>query len=465
MKNYQFLKKIILVIGCGLMFSTVLFGQTENLEIRAKLRTAQQMISARNFTDAEAIYDDLLEKYPNNTEVLLARGTVRSYQKKYAAAQTDFQSILRSDSNNISALVGLGYNFAWSGAYAQAETQFQKALSIAPSQIDARKGLAYSALWSDNAETAVKRFESLANDYPNNAEIKVGLGQSLAKANREKDAKRAFRGALEIEPNREDAKQGLSETKPSSGSYKPRVDFTLLGGFTSTKNETVVERENSTGVRFAEIAVEPTRNTRVWFQYDNGLSLDNFALARSNRNVPTYFVGGLVNYKRNYLSKFAFGWRNLPNNVKQKLYDVEQVFFLPKGYAYDIGVIVGPRSDNRTETIFHTGVNIPVKERLRIHPTFFYAQSGLPGEKQMRGLLAGEYAFQNGVNLNAGFAAGRDLRPTPLGNRAITDVFGKVSFPLGKYIHPQFTIRREAIGNSSNTIFAFGFTLSNKEVR
>ncbi len=423
------------------------------------------MISGKNFTDAEAIYNDLLKKYPGNIEVLLARGTVCSYQKKYAEAQTDFQNVLRSDSTNISALIGLGYNFAWSGAYSQAETQFQKALTVAPNQIDARKGLAYTALWSDNAETAVQRFEALSADYPNNAEIKVGLGQALAKAKREKDAKRAFRAALEIEPNREDAKQGLSGTATPSDSYTPRIDFTLLGGYTSTKNEGVVGRENSTGVRFAEIAVEPTRNTRVWFQYDNGLSLDNFALARTNRNIPTYFVGGLVSYKKHYLSKFAFGWRNLPNNVKQKLYDVEQVFFLPKGYSYNIGAIIGPRSDNRTETIFHTGVGIPVKERFRLEPTFFYAQSGIAGEKQVRGLLAGEYAFQNGVKLNAGFAAGREFRQTPLTNRTVTDTFGKISFPLGKHIRPQFMIRHEAIGNSSNTIFTFGFTLSNKEVK
>lgn len=328
--------------------------------------------------------------------------------------------------------------------YSQAAELYQQALEKDPENVTAKLGLVVAKINIDK-----QAHESSKKDSPLDTDWRKSVYSGPAKAYEKKTAKN----------------ENPKNKSQSSNSYSPRVDFTLLGGFTSSKLAGFTGRSNETNIRFAEFAVEPTRNTRVWFQYDNGLSLDSFALARAQRNVPTYIVGGLVSYKKHYLTKFAFGWRNLPGNISQQMYDIEQVFFLPKNYSYDVGVLIAPRKDKRTETVVHTGVGIPVGEKLRIHPNFFYAQSGLPGEKQMRGLFQAEYRFDNGIKLHPGYAFGREYRRFPLTDNNVNDVFFKFSFPVKKYVRPQFMIRHEAIGASSATIFSFGFTLSNKDLR
>jgi Flp pilus assembly protein TadD len=433
-----------------------------NQNTASRLREAASLSASGNFAAAENIYDQLLENSPGNVEARLGRAHVRSYRKKFAESHDDFQIVLRSDPNNLSALNGLGYSFAWAGKYAQAEEPFQKTLRVAPGQPDALKGLAYVALWRGDGAGAARRFEGLAKTIPTNAEIQVGLGQALLNSGRKSEARKAFQRALQLEPGRADAKDGEAATR----SVKPRVDFTVLGGVTRFRNGGPVNNSNQTGVRFLEFAVEPKRNVRLWFQYDNGLSLDNFSLAQSNRHVPTYYVGGLVNYKRHYTTRLEFGWRTLDNNVKQKIIRTEQVFILPRAYTLKFGGWFGPRSDNRTETIFHAGVGVPVGERFRLEPTVFYSRSGLPGDSQVRGLLAGEYRFKNDIRLGGGFAGGRRFSNVVLSSRAVKDVYVTFSVPVGDYLRAQTLLRHESLGNSNSiTVLAFGFTVSNRSQR
>lgn len=320
--------------------------------------------------------------------------------------------------------------------YSLAETLYLEILKIDKTNTKAKLGLAVAGIKSRDSAKKVVSIDSDSFSF----------------------AKRPARGFFDSKAD------SASYKEQSSDSYKPRFDFTLLGGYTSSKLAGFPNRANEANIRFIEFAVEPTRHSRVWIQYDNGLSLDSFALARANRNVPTYTVGGLVNYKKYYLTKFAFGWRNLPGGIGQKLYDIEQVFFLPKNYSLDAGILIAPRDDNRTETVFHSGFGIPLGEKLRVHPNVFYAQSGLPGEKQIRGLFQAEYTFANGVKLHPGYAFGREFRRSPLSDNNVNDVFFKFSFPVKKYLRPQFMIRHESIGASSATILSFGFTISNKEL-
>ena len=460
-----FLRRGIIALGTiGLLLAAIaVSAQQRNIDadVASQMREAKTLSAKGDFAAAENIYDQLLASDPNNTEVRLARALARSYQKKFAPAADDFETVLRSEPNNLSALNGLGYNFAWAHEYDRAEVEFQKALRVAPGQLDALKGMAYVALWRGDNEEAARRFGALARQMPNDAEIHVALGQALLNGGHKTEARESFERALQLDPERDDAKQGVVVTR----TVGPRIDFTLLGGVTSFHNAGQVNNSNETGIRFAELAVEPKRNVRLWFQFDNGLSLDNFSLAQNDRHVPAYYVGGLVHYKRRYTTRLEFGWRNLPGNIGQKIIRTEQVFFLSRGYALKFGGWFGPRSDHHTEAIFHTGVGIPVGERFRLEPTFFYSRSGLPGESQVRGLLAGEYRFKNDIRLGGGFAGGHKFSNVLNTGHAVSDVYVTFSVPVD-YLRAQTLLRHESLGNSNSiTVFAFGFTVSNRRQR
>jgi Tfp pilus assembly protein PilF len=421
---------------------------------QASQANAQRLQSAGDFAAAEAAYDRQLQADPANVAARLGRGHVRSWQRKFDAAKADFQEVLRADPKNISASNGLGYALAWSGAYPEAESRFKQTLAIAPYQPEALEGLAYVALWRGDATEAVRRFQALQASSPANAGIAVGLGQAHLAAGDRTAARAAFELALSREPGREDAKQGLRAASDAT-----RFEATLFAGHTRFDSGPGDPATSKNGIRFAELAYAPSADRRFWVQYDNGLSLDNADLARQNREAATYYAGALVHYLGRYTTRLELGHRNLPGDIGQVVLRGEQVFFLPSDYTAKAGAWLGHREDGRNERIFHAGVGIPASKALRLEPTVFYSRTGVPGEKQWRGLLAGEYAFDTGYRIGGGFSAGRAY--TALEDHDVRDVFLNASAPFAGRHRAHLFLRHEDLGFGKKTsVIGLGVTLA-----
>jgi len=421
------------------------------VQAATELETAQRLVAAGQLTAAEAAYDRLLDADPRHIEARLGRAYVRAFQRDFEKAQADFREVLAADAGNLGALSGLGYALAWSGAYREAEQQFRRALELAPGQPDAVKGLAYVALWRGDAPEAARRFEAISRDAPPSAEVQVGLGQSLVAAGRHREAREAFARALALEPGRPDALRGLDSVRTGS----VRFDAIALGGLSEFDGSSKV------GLRFAEIGVSPTEDVRIWFQVDDSLSLDAAGLARRGLHVPTYFVGGQLTWGSRFATRLEGGWRTLPDGVSQQLLRAEQAIALGERVGLKAGGWVGPRGDGRIEAGGHAAVQVPLGDRLQLEPTVFYARSGLPGEHELRGLLAATYRFTGGVELGAGVAAGKAFSRTPAFDGALASAYAGASAPVGgslrahllvKYDRPQF--------GPATTAYALGFSVS-----
>ena len=420
------------------------------------MQDAARLIASGNLGAAEASYSTILQSHPHNTEVRLARGHLRAWQHKYNEARDDFSAVLRLDPNNLSALNGLGYSFAWAGAYDEGEKWFRQVLGTTPGQIEATRGLAYIALWGGDVGEAIQRFQGLLAQAPSDADAVAGLGQAYLAAGRKREAREAFQRAQQLDPGRRGVPQPPQQTAEAARLTSPVLELTAWGGHTWFNNQS----GGDTGLRFAELAAWPARNLRVWFQLDNGLSLDNVALVQANRQLRTYYAGGLVNWRQHYTTRLDAGWRELPGKIEQKIVRAEQVVFFPRAYTFKVGGWAGPRSDGRTEWVTHTGIGVPLGERFRLESTFFYSRSGLPGEKQWRQLLSGEYAFKNRWRLGGGLAAGRVMTAGSNASRGLLDRFVNVSVPIGDLSRVQFIFRRETAGRSNGiTVIGFGYTL------
>src|SRR2546427_386726 len=210
---------------------------------------------------------------------LLEGGGAPGWQHKYDKAREDFLTVLRLDPNNLSALNGLGYSFAWAAEYDEAEERFRQALAVAPGQLEASKGLAYVALWRGDAKEALRRFEAVVAQAPRDAEAQVGLGQAYLATGQRWPARKAFERAQQIEPGRKDAREGLEATRL----WNPVAEATVWGGNTWFEKKGSREAE----LRFAEFAAWPAPSVRVWFQLDNGLSLDNLRLVQAKPSSKT----------------------------------------------------------------------------------------------------------------------------------------------------------------------------------
>jgi hypothetical protein len=147
--------------------------------------------------------------------------------------------------------------------------------------------------------------------------------------------------------------------------------------------------------------------------------------------------------------------------VGQTLLGAEQVLYLAGGSALKAGGEAAPREDGRTEWVIHGGASLPAGPRLRLEPTLFYARSGLPGESQWRGLLAGTLGLGRGVELGAGVAGGHNRSFDGAFTGAVWDSYARLSLTLGGLNRLHLLARQErAAGADHLTTFAAGLSLA-----
>lgn len=202
-----------------------------------------------------------------------------------------------------------------------------------------------------------------------------------------------------------------------------RGDATILGGVTTGGGE-----DARAGLRFVEVAVSPSERTRVWAQYDDTLSLDSSALSRAGTRAPAWYAGGLASYGGRWITRLEAGWRRLDGDVDQGIVRGEQVLVLGDS-ALKAGAWVGPREDDRVETILHAGASIGLGDRLSLEPTAFYARSGLEDEQELRVLLGATWRLRGGAEVGGGAAVGRFSSPVPGADGTPGSLFARASIP------------------------------------
>ena len=253
--------------------------------------------------------------------------------------------------------------------------------------------------------------------------------------------------------------QGGGRSSRTSG--EPLFELTLHGGLTTYQFDDDRGEDPRLGLRFAQLLYHPSRNLYLWGQYDDGLSLDNPGLADRGINAPAYYAGGFLTYATHHTTRLEVGYRTLPDSVSQPLLRAEQVYTTSDGKALKLGGWLGFRSDDRLEWILHTGVNLPLRENLRIEPAFFYSRTGIPDEYQWRAFLGGEYTAGNRAQLSAGLALGQLFVGQIQEKRGIVDGFVGGTLPITSQLKAHAIARHEVVENSvSITSFVLGLTIN-----
>jgi tetratricopeptide (TPR) repeat protein len=440
--------------------------ELESVESRAPFTLG--MVAPEDAADSAAVVLEFREEPEVVTYFIdsaLAASHLASADEHLAAqdfdlAQGELESALLADPFNVRAFTGLGYIYAWSGRHDDAAEQFRRALAVDNTSHDAAKGLAYVAHWKGLDDEAAARFGALAAQRPEDVELAMMHAQSLLAARRSSEARTAFERVLALDPDNADARAGLDIAR----SARPKVELTTWAGATWFDDNERPRAESNVGIRYVEVAIWPTRSARLWFQYDNGLTLDNVILSEGNRTVPAGYIGGFLHYERIHTTRVELGWRSLPGTVGQVLLRSEHVVTLPNNFAVKGGLWLGLRSDDRTEWIGHAGLGIPIGDRFEVTPTFFFSRNGMPNEREWRILLSGEYRFPNGVQLAGGWAGGQASTGYIDDFRGMSDRFLKVSFPVGLRNRAHALLRTEFVGETdATTILAVGITFGLSE--
>ena len=414
------------------------------------LEQADELAMVGKHKQAEQLYTEFLTANPGHLHALLQRGFVRSWQGNYLAAQNDFEAILERHPGNVNALNGLGYALAWNQQYQEAETIFQQALSIVPGRFETIKGMAYTSLWSGSYQKAIARFRVLAGVQPANWQIHQALAQSYAGAGDRTSAEASLETALKLAP----ANNELRDQLASLSDVPARADMLVWGGYTN------LDASNGFDLRAIEIATSPSVNSRLWFRYDNTLSLDNSSLLTLSDERPAYWAGVLKAWSGGWISKLEVGARQVSNSWEETIVSLEQTKVFSNLTALKAGAFFTDiRSGGREYTIF-SGISQPLSSIFKLEPIFYYTRNSVSDDTAWRILLGSQLDISPSTEIGAGFAFGRIDSAIPAAAGDITTTHFILNQHLFYGNRLFLLYRHESLVAESFSVFSLGFKMN-----
>lgn len=179
---------------------------------RRKLGRARLLRKALRFSEAEALYRDVLKRRPRDVDVLVAAGLVTAFQgqARFADARRDFERALALAPSSLDATLGLARLDLYAGDLSSAEERVAQLLAKQPGNVEARTLNARIILARGDAERAEAAFREISTQEPRDADILTGLGDALRAQLRDEEALTAYRTAAAIDPASAEIRQRLN---------------------------------------------------------------------------------------------------------------------------------------------------------------------------------------------------------------------------------------------------------------
>ena len=116
------------------------------------------------------IYDQILQRLPDNQEALLGKADILSQQDKLEESYALYQKILDKNPENINALNSQARLLVWQGYHRQGIKRYEQILQRYPKNPDAIEGMAFALHWLGDDLRAVGMIKELLELEPNRKE-------------------------------------------------------------------------------------------------------------------------------------------------------------------------------------------------------------------------------------------------------------------------------------------------------
>ena len=107
------------------------FAQTDK-DVSALFNQATEHVVLGEYKQAIAVYDDILETYPDNISTLRMKGIIQGNLQIHDDSLKQFFKVLQTKPNDVISLVGMGTGFGNLGEYQESKKYFEKALKEKP---------------------------------------------------------------------------------------------------------------------------------------------------------------------------------------------------------------------------------------------------------------------------------------------------------------------------------------------
>ena len=188
--------------------------RSEEDELRIYLAEAELLRDAGQYPQAMVIYDEALERFPKNIEVLYARGMLGDMMGDMAILERDLREILKLDPGNAQALNALGYTLAdRTDRHEEALELIAKAYEQRPNDaaiIDSMGWVMYQLGRYEEAYKYLKKALSLQQD----GEIAAHLGEVLWVMGRQAEARKVWNEASKQFPEHKLLREVMQRFQP-----------------------------------------------------------------------------------------------------------------------------------------------------------------------------------------------------------------------------------------------------------
>jgi tetratricopeptide (TPR) repeat protein len=382
---------------------------------------SQVSLKAQNFQDAIAL----------------------SHSGKYYMAEKIFIKLIEQDKKNTSLLIASGFNNAWNKEYDAARVRFLKALQLEPANTDAAKGLAYTYLYEGNYSAALIAFKKLSDANPASQEFHFALGQAYMNLQKKIKGYAEFKRVLEINPANEEAREYIADIKSEKGI----LELSAMAGLSGSGGN------NKFGLRQIQALYRFNSQVFAYARYDNSLALDNYFFLKNNLNTNA-FIGGLyTRWHKQIGSKVEYGYRNLPEGIKQNIYQTEQVIFLPKNFVVKVGGSLITSNQSQKDWMLMSSVSVPLTAKIKIEPHYYFIHR-LANEHRV--LLNGSYNFSDKTDIGAGVFNGWEKNAKLNINNTVSGIYGYANIFIKGPLSGTLLGRYEKDATGRNSFIAAG---------
>jgi predicted O-linked N-acetylglucosamine transferase (SPINDLY family) len=173
--------------------------------VQKKIRQAEKFVELNEYTQAIAIYMDILEKFPNNIKALHAI--------KILKASKSNKPINTSKSKGLNDLLQKYNNQEFNSVIEKAD----ELLKIYPNEYNLHniQGASYAAI--DKFERAIRCYENILKIDPNSAKAYFNIAVMYDKLDSPKNAIKNYKNAIKIKPDYADAQNNMGSAYKELG--------------------------------------------------------------------------------------------------------------------------------------------------------------------------------------------------------------------------------------------------------
>ncbi|MDH4270871.1 MAG: YaiO family outer membrane beta-barrel protein [Candidatus Aminicenantes bacterium] len=149
-----------------------------HLDYELNFLLSRALAFSGRWDEALHVLSDLALAHPENTDILLFRARVESWEKDYAEAEKGYTEVLRLSPDNSDALIGLAEIASWQEDFASALSIYEQIRRRNPPSADIYFRIGRIYLWEGNFAQAEAHFREAHRLAPENDEY----GRALQKA-------------------------------------------------------------------------------------------------------------------------------------------------------------------------------------------------------------------------------------------------------------------------------------------